>query len=231
MEWSGAPLDRSSAALALVSRLQRGLLTGSALVVAALLLPLGVLVRDGWAPLRDADQRASDALTLSDGPGRDVALALTQLGAPLLVELATLAIAAGLLLRRPRLAAYAVVTVLGGIVLCTGLKHLVDRVRPCDALSSCPPSSSFPSGHANAAAVFWTTAAVLLLPVLGRRAWALLALPLVVALTRVLLGVHYPSDVLAGLLVGGCWAAAWTAVFAAWKDERAGRDVPLEEGL
>jgi undecaprenyl-diphosphatase len=81
------------------------------------------------------------------------------------------------------------------------------------------------------AASFWGTVAVLLLPVVGRRAWLLLGIPPVVALTRVLLGVHYPSDVLAGLVVGGCWTAAATAVFAAWREERVGHDLPLEEGL
>jgi undecaprenyl-diphosphatase len=215
-----------------VNRLQRGIALAALLIGAALVVPLAVLVRDGWDPLRRADNRVEDALDLPHGLGRDLVLGVTQLGAPLLLELAALVIA-GLLLRRRRrrLAAYVLLSVLGAELLSTTSKHLVARVRPCDGLSGCPGTTSFPSGHAVGAAAFWTTVAVLLLPTLGRRAWLLLAVPVVVALSRVLLGVHYPSDVVAGLAMGGCWAAAWTAVFAAWRDEREGRDVALEEGI
>lgn len=214
-----------------MSRLQRGLLTGAVLVLLAVVLPLGVLVRDSWEPLRHLDSVGEDALDLPAGPARDAVLVLTQLGAPLLLELAAVVLAVVLLRRSHRLSLYVLVSVLGAELVSFLAKDVVDRVRPCVDAASCPGTSSFPSGHATGAAAFWTTLAVVLLPRLGRRAWLLLVVPVVVALTRVLLGVHYPSDVLAGLVVGGCWAAAWTAVFAAWKDERAGRDVPLEEGV
>ncbi len=214
-----------------MTRVQRSLVLSAALVLLAFLTPLAVLVRDGWEPLRHLDQRVGHAMTVRHGPGRDVVLGLTQLGAPLLLELVTVVAAVWLWRRSRRLAAYALVTVLGAETLSALLKLVVGRVRPCVDLSSCPGTSSFPSGHATGAAAFWTATAVLLLPVLGRRAWLLLAVPVVVALTRVLLGVHYPSDVVGGLLVGGCWAAGWTGAFAAWRDVRAGQDVPLEEGL
>jgi membrane-associated phospholipid phosphatase len=208
-----------------MSRLQRGVVVAAVLAALALVLPLAVLVRDGWEPLRRWDNRVEDAWDLPAGWARDLTLAFTQLGAPLLLELAAVLIALWLLRqRRHRLAVYVLVSVLGAELVSTTSKHLVARVRPCVDAASCPGSTSFPSGHAVGAAAFW-------LPVLGRAAWALLLVPLAVAASRVLLGVHYPSDVIAGLLVGGCWAAAWTAVFAAWRDERAGRDVPLEEGL
>lgn len=207
-----------------MTRLQRGLLVGAALLAAAVLVPLGVLVRDSTAGLRGLD----DLHAVGPGALHDVCRVLTHLGDPWLLELAALVLA--VVLRR-RLGAYVLLSVWGAEALSTLLKSFFDRVRPCVDLASCPASSSFPSGHAVGAAAFWGTAAVLLLPRVGRRAWGLLVVPLVVALTRVLLGVHYVSDVLAGLVVGGCWAAACTAVFAAWKDDRAGRDVPLEEGV
>jgi undecaprenyl-diphosphatase len=214
-----------------VTRLERGLLLGSVLGVLALVLPLAVLVRDQWGPLRHWDREVLDALVLPAGAARDVVLGLTQLGAPLLLELVAVVLAAVLVRRSRRLAGYVLVTVLGAEAVSTLTKDVVQRVRPCVDAASCPATSSFPSGHAVGAAAFWTAMAVLLLPVVGRRAWWLLALPPLVALTRVLLGVHFPSDVLAGLAVGGCWAMAWTAVFAALRDEREGRDVPLEEGV
>ena len=208
-----------------MNRVERGLLLGAALVTVALIVPLGVLVRDGWAPLRHLDNATEDALDLPSGLARDAVLAVTQL------EAAALVLVLVLVRRRRRLAIFVAVSVFGAEALSALAKLVVARIRPCVDAASCPHSTSFPSGHAVGAAAFWTTIAVLLLPVVGRRAWALLAIPVVVAVSRVLLGVHYPSDVVAGLLVGGCWAAAWTAVFSAWREERAGREVPLEEGL
>ena len=213
-------------------RLERGLLVGAGLVALAIVLPLGVLVRDGWAPLRNADARASAAGTLPDGLAREMVVAVTQLGAPLLLEVLALLLCLLLVRRkRARLAAYVGLTVFGAQALSFTTKLIVERVRPCEGLVSCPITTSFPSGHAVGAAAFWTALAVVLLPLVGKRAWALLLIPPVVALTRVLLGVHYPSDVTAGLLMGGCWAAACTAVFSAWRAQDVGHEVPLEEGM
>jgi undecaprenyl-diphosphatase len=148
----------------------------------------------------------------------------------LLLEAVTVALCVCLVRRnRPRLAGYAAISVLGAELVSVLIKEAVSRVRPCVDAASCPDTTSFPSGHSVGAAAFWTTVAVLLLPRVGQRAWVLLAIPLLVALTRVLLGVHYPSDVVAGLLVGGCWAAAATALLSGWRSETAHRDVPLEE--
>jgi len=200
-----------------VNRAERGTLIASLLGVLALLLPLTVLVRDKWSPLKDLDDDTTAALTLSHGFWRGVVLVVTQVGAPLVLELAAVVIA---WLVRGRRAVYVLVTVFGAELLSTLLKDLVSRVRPCVDLASCPATSSFPSGHATGSAAFYVVLAVVLRPRYGRWVWCLLLVPPVVAASRVLLGVHYLSDVTAGLLVGGCWAAAWTVLMKSLRGVR-----------
>jgi len=86
------------------------------------------------------------------------------------------------------------------------VKHIVRRVRPCDA--SCPDEPpkrvldrfSFPSGH-TAGAFLMATVVSSFFPLMSAVffAWAFL-----VGLSRIYLGVHYPTDVLAGMVVGIC---------------------------
>ena len=58
-----------------------------------------------------------------------------------------------------------------------------------------------------------------------------LVVPVAVAVTRVVLGVHYVSDVTAGLLIGWGWTAACTAFFTAWRAQEGRPVAPLEEGV
>jgi len=93
------------------------------------------------------------------------------------------------------------------------VKSLVSRVRPCDALAGCaavfvssPGGHSFPSGHAAGA---FTFAAFVSLqsPRASLPAFAFAAL---VAWSRCFLGVHYPSDILAGALLGASIGLAFS---------------------
>lgn len=218
-------------------RLLAGLLGGLVVLVAA--VPLGILVRADHPGLVQADVEvsrsaeravaASDALLL-------VAHGVTLLGEPVVVTLAA-ALLALLLHRRGRrrLALFVVLARVGAIVLSQGLKLAVDRTRPVfDEPVATALGASFPSGHALGSAAFYATAAVLLQPYVRRSALLLTGAVLVaalVAVSRVLLGVHYLSDVTAGLLIGLGWAALCTAVFAAWRADE-GRPVDvLEEGI
>jgi undecaprenyl-diphosphatase len=93
---------------------------------------------------------------------------------------------------------------------------------------------SFPSGHALGSAVFWTTCAVLVMPRVRRPLLVLagaVVLALLVAASRVLLGVHYLSDVTGGLLLGLGWAAVCTAVFVLERAERGEPVDPEREGI
>ncbi|MGZ6097982.1 MAG: phosphatase PAP2 family protein, partial [Myxococcaceae bacterium] len=103
----------------------------------------------------------------------------------------------------------------GGLLLMVGLKWAFDRPRPMVV----PPlmletSPSFPSGHAMMSAVVYLTLGTLLAQLCPRwreRVYVIAvagALTLVIGLTRLYLGVHYPPDVRAGWSVGLAWALA-----------------------
>jgi undecaprenyl-diphosphatase len=86
---------------------------------------------------------------------------------------------------------------------------LVDRDRPpVQQLDAAPPTSSFPSGHTAAAVALYVTLAIILTrhrrhAVVRTVAWFVaLSVPLAVALSRLHRGMHYPTDVIAGLLLG-----------------------------
>ncbi len=216
------------------SRLVLGLL--GALAIALVAVPLAVLVRSEYAPLVTADldaSRSAEAATADSGQLLRGAQALTLLGDPLLITVGAALLAVALWRRGSgRLALYVVAARIGALVLSQGLKHLVDRARPVfDVPVATALGPSFPSGHALGAAAFWATVAVLLQPYV-RRDRLLLAgavgIAVVVAATRVLLGVHYVSDVAGGLLLGWGWAAVCTAVFVAERRE-SGRPVRVQE--
>jgi undecaprenyl-diphosphatase len=87
------------------------------------------------------------------------------------------------------------------LLLTSLLKGQFDRVRPhVVPWLDMPTNASFPSGHSS------NTMAILLLFALlaggGWRTWAAVGLALLVGLTRIVLGVHWPSDVLGGWLIG-----------------------------
>ena len=215
------------------------LLSLGLLLVAVLVLPLAVLVRDQWSPLADLDAsvaRAAHDAVVEHRWLRVLANVVTWIGAPVVLEVAAVLLI-GLLLHwgRRRTAAYLAACVLGAYTLSTIGKMSVDRARPVfpDPVSHAR-GASFPSGHATGSAAFYLAVAVV---VVGLVTWRrllfaiALGIALAVAASRVLLGVHYVTDVSAGLLLGWGWVAACTALFAAWRAEE-GRPAPvLEEGV
>jgi undecaprenyl-diphosphatase len=190
-------------------------------LAARLALGLVAFVLVGWAcgalwtaVVGSADLEAlrEVATARSEGPTA-FARAVTWAGsAYVLVPVAALCC---LLLSRAglRREALAVSVSLGGaIVLNDIVKLLVARPRPRVEHLQTVTSSSFPSGHATQASAFWCSLilalrAVRMAPSLRRAAGALgLLVVLAVAFSRVYLGVHFPADVVAGLLLGTGWA-------------------------
>ena len=128
------------------------------------------------------------------------------------------------------------VAVTGGQVLSHWAKGLFDRPRP-DLVSheAYVYTASFPSGHSMMAAATYLTLAVMLARAAPSRALkayvvaVALLLALAVGVSRVYLGVHWPSDVLAGWLAGAAWALACYLV-ADWLGRRGGIEPERDAG-
>lgn len=131
---------------------------------------------------------------------------------------------------RPRLASQVAVGALGGLTAELGIKRFFRRQRPTllEHLEVVT-STSFPSGHATAAASIYLTLAFVasrsrrLRPHRGALLGAAAMTATAVGVSRVYLGVHWPTDVLSGLALGTAWACAAEAVYDATGAERVER--------
>ncbi len=146
--------------------------------------------------------------------------AITRFGATGWLFLALAVVGSGVAVKQRRVGplAYLAVVGLGVGALNSGLKLLVDRERPDIARLSTFAGSSFPSGHTAGAAACWAAMALVITRRMGRRARAVglagaVVLAVGVATSRVLLGVHWLTDVIAGLIVGWSWFLICTLVF------------------
>jgi len=155
--------------------------------------------------------------------GRD----FTALGGVGVLTLITLSVAGFLVLQRKLGAALLVLVAIGGgLLLSTLLKLGFDRPRP-DLVphGSYVYTASFPSGHSMLSAATYLTLGALLARVQPRRrlkAYLLMLatlLTLVVGISRIYLGVHWPTDVLAGWTAGAAWALLCWLV-ARWLQQR-----------
>ena len=125
-----------------------------------------------------------------------------------------------------RVAMFTLLAILGGLLFSTLLKVGFDRPRP-DIVThgALVYTASFPSGHSMLSAVVYLTGAALLATVHQTRRLRIYLIgcavltTLLVGISRIYLGVHWPSDVLAGWAAGSAWAAAcW--LLAHWLKER-----------
>jgi membrane-associated phospholipid phosphatase len=145
---------------------------------------------------------------------------VTDLGEAWLVAVVGVVVAGVELARtRSRWVVPFLLAVVAGDKLTTSVvKHLVDRVRPDLNPVAATLGPSFPSGHSSTAAAFWAAAALVAGRWWGRRAWPALAgaaagIAVGVAASRVLLDVHWLTDVIGGLALGWAWFAVCAVAF------------------
>ncbi|HEY6492151.1 MAG TPA: phosphatase PAP2 family protein [Trebonia sp.] len=185
--------------------------TAAAFVFALLL----ILVRLQWAPLESADHGAAarlNSLVAGHAAVVSVVKAVTWLGSSgVLWTLIGMAVVVLAIRRRWRLAIYLLVTGAGALTLDPVLKSLVGRLRPVVAHPvAYGNGNSFPSGHALGSIVCYGALFLVFLPA-TRGTWRRVFVAVVVALiaaigvSRLLLGVHYLSDVLGAWALGITW--------------------------
>jgi undecaprenyl-diphosphatase len=213
------------------NRLERRELTWLAVGVGACTLLLLFVFLAGAVAEGDTlafDTRILRALRSSADPSKPIGppwlegalLDLTALGSPVILGLVVSAVVGFLLLQgRGRTAVAIAITSTSGELVDTVMKHAFNRPRPTVVPHLRQVfSASFPSGHAMESAIVYLTVGAILMRVADRPLTKIYCLAIAVLLSaaagisRVWLGVHYPTDVLGGWMIGFAWASiCWLA--------------------
>jgi undecaprenyl-diphosphatase len=190
------------------------------------------------------DTRILRALRSADDPSKPVGPSwmenvlqdLTALGGSTVLVLMVLAVVGFLVLQeRYRTALFVAASAGSGELLNMGMKYAFNRPRP----SIVPHlravfSTSFPSGHAMESAIVYLTLGAIIMRLAERRLTKLyvlgmaMLLTFLVGLSRVYLGVHYPTDVIGGWIIGFVWASICWLVAQRF-EESAGIDEEREK--
>ena len=215
----------SAATISIIERLR---LREVGVLLALLALTLGTWVFIGLADeVLEGDTQTFDewvvrSMRRADDPSiaigsttlTEIARDITALGSVTVLSLMTLAAAGYLLVRRQyRAMWFTLLATVSGAILSTILKASFQRERPSIVPHLTETmSSSFPSGHSMLSAMVYLTLGTLLMRLTRNRAAKAyilviaIVLAVMVGLTRIYLGVHYPTDVMAGWVAGLTWA-------------------------
>ncbi|TMR14372.1 phosphatase PAP2 family protein [Nonomuraea turkmeniaca] len=217
-------------------------LTVASLAAALIVIPFNLLLVVAKMPVDGLDAEAARNLheyALAHPGVTRFLIVWTDLFGPWPWRVSVIAYAVWLLYRgAPRLAAWAVTTITVGGLLGLALKIIVARARPhlLDPVALAP-GDSFPSGHTVNATLGAGVIVLLVLPMLPRWgrvvAWTVACFLVVsVGYTRIALGVHWVSDVAAGIVLGVAVIAATAAAFETWRREQGRRPAsPPVEGV
>lgn len=231
----------TSAPASRMRRLVRAIASGVA--VAAVVTSLAFLIRAKFDPLLHADEaaiRAATDITRAHPGFRSALIGWQELTQPLHGYVVATAVCLWAWLRRDLRTRswWAFATMMVGWNLALVLKYLVARARPvvADPVSHAP-GYSFPSGHAANAAILAMALVILVWPLLEHRGRTVAvavgaAYTVITALDRVYLGVHFPSDVIGGLLLGAGLVGASYLGYRGWnpqQDPTPQRTTPLPD--
>jgi undecaprenyl-diphosphatase len=201
------------------------------LTIAVLLFAFGLVAQEvsEGEPLA-FDQNIMHALrnpanpSVPVGPAwlQETARDVTSLGSTIVLGIITFAVVGYLFLaRRPAVAWLMLGAVLGGVAINNLLKYAFARPRPDFVTHAARVfTTSFPSGHATLSAITYLTMGALLARIhhsLAIRIYLMsvaVFLILLIGMSRIYLGVHYPTDVLGGWCIGAAWAMGWWVLMA-----------------
>ena len=199
-------------ALVIAARLVVG-----AIAIWLLISVLGLILTHVFntGPVHSADLGADKWFERRRSAGWDSLMLFgTSMAVTLTVVIATAVLAAAMrwLLGHWRASLVLITSVVGEVVIFLAVTLTVPQRRPpVPKLQAVPPTSSYPSGHTAASVALYCCLAVLLLICYGRHPLArilaalLFLVPVFVGVARVYMGEHYPSDVIAGALLGTLW--------------------------
>jgi membrane-associated phospholipid phosphatase len=236
--WGAAPASATAAALDRTrvrtwvrSRLEADVATGLALTLALVALTLAGVVVAALAitarrvdTIHDLDSAAALWAHHNGGPGtRRLLEDITTLATTTGVAAIAVVVAAVELIRVRSWAipAFLAVVTLGDSLVTNAIKEVVARARPAIEPAAAALGPSFPSGHSSTAAAFFAALALLAGRRRSARARAALAgvavgVAVAVACSRVMLDLHWVSDVVAGLALGWGWFAVCAIAFGGW---------------
>lgn len=209
------------------------LIAGGLAAGVGILVFLGIEISAGKTQAFDramllAMRRPDDHALLGSAAFQQTARDISALGGTIVLSLLTVTVAGFLALDgKKRLALFIFVCIATGLLLETSLKDIFDRPRP-DIVpkATYARGPSFPSGHAMMSAIVYLSLGASLARFHRRKAvkvYSLIVaafLAILIGVTRVYLGVHWPTDVLAGWAAGGVWALlCWLAANVGWAND------------